>query len=361
MNNLLEGKDILLSRKGQNIIDIELIYLKESEIVSLIGVNGAGKTTLLLTLSTLLKPDRGNLYFKGMHIGGKIKEKDYRKNISLLFQENLFLDTSVFENVSIGLRFRKYPQKLIEEKVNEMLKLLNIYHLKDRKAKTLSGGEAKRVSIARALVTEPKILFLDEPFTNLDTLTKDEVITDMGKIIKEKGISSIIVTHDKYEALRLSDRIIVMDKGKIIQEGTKEEVLHHPKNNFVASFFGVENILEGKVIEQKDGEILVDICGSIIEATGNFKKGTLVFLFIRPENVFIYKDGENIKSSVRNHFRGKIVEINNFGYYYRITVDCKFTIVSYITKSSFTELCLNFNDEVVIGFKATSIHTTEKI
>jgi tungstate transport system ATP-binding protein len=361
MNNLLEGKHLKFSTKGQNIIDIEHIYLKEGEIVSLIGANGAGKTTLLLTLSTLLKLDRGNLYFMGMHIGDEIKERDYRKNISLLFQENLFLDTTVFENVAIGLRFRKCPEKIIEEKVKDMLKLINIYHLKDRNAKTLSGGEAKRVCIARALVIEPKILFLDEPFTNLDTPSKEEIIKDTGKIIKNKGISSIIVTHDKYEALSLSDRIIVMEKGKIIQEGTKEEVLHQPKNNFVACFFGVENILKGKVIEQKDGELLVDVCGNIIEVTGNFKKGTLVYLFIRPENVFLYKDEKHIKTSVRNHFRGKIVEINNFGYYYRITIDCKFTIVSYITKSSFTELSLNINDEVIIGFKATSIHVTEKI
>jgi len=361
MNNLLEGKDLKFSIKGQNIIDLEHIYLKEREIVSLIGVNGAGKTTLLLTLSTLLKPHRGNLYFKGMLIGHEIKEQDYRKNISLLFHENLFLDTSVFENVAIGLKFRKYPRQIIEEKVKDMLKLLNIYHLKDRKATTLSGGEAKRVCIARALVIEPKILFLDEPFTNLDTPSKDEIIIDMGKIVKEKGISLIIVTHDKYEALRLSDRIIVMEKGKIIQEGTKEEVLHYPKNSFVASFFGVENILEGKVIEQKDGEMLVDVYGNLVEAIGNFNKGTSLLLFIRPENIFLYKDVKHIKTSVRNHFRGKILEINNFGYYYRITVDCKFPIVSYITKSSFTELSLKINDEVVIGFKATSIYSTEKI
>lgn len=361
MNKILEARNIIHRVKNREIVDIENLQINQGEIVSIIGENGAGKTTLMLILASLIKPSMGVISYRNMEIGKNITDKDYRKKIAILFQENLFLETTVFENVAIGLKFRKLSREVLEDKVKNTLKLLKIFELRDRKAKNLSGGEAKRVCIARALIIEPEILFLDEPFTNIDSASKEEILTDMGKIIKEKQITTIMVTHDKYEALRLSERIIVMENGKIIQNGPKDEVIHHPKNNFVASFAGVENILEGRVLEKKDGENIIDVQGKLINVMGSFEVGSKVYLFIRPENVFITRDSNKTKTSVRNHFKGKVSEITNMGFFYRITVNCKFNLISYITKTSFNELSLKIGDEVIAGFKATSVHIIEKI
>lgn len=359
MENILTVKNLSVTIKGKELINVEKFEIREGSVIAVIGENGAGKTTFLLTLASLIKPTTGEIWFYNKQIGKQISQKDFRKQIAVVFQENFLLDKSVYENVAIGLKFRNFSERLIKDRVDDILKLLKIHEIKERKAKDLSGGEAKRVSIARALVIEPKILILDEPFSSLDSISKESIIIDMGRLIKEKNITTLISTHDKYEALRLADYISAFEKGKIIQEGTKDEVLHYPKNSFIASFAGVENILEGEVIEKKEGGFIARVLNTVVEGVGDFEVGKKVYLCIRPENIFLSKS--EMKTSVRNLFKGKIIEINNFGYYYRITIDCNFSLISYITKTSFAEMCINIGDEIFVGFKATSIHTIEKI
>lgn len=357
MNNpILRAENILLKKNERYILNINSFTLYKGAIKTIIGENGAGKTTFLLTLASLITPNSGNVFFNGMKIFSHISAKEYRKKIAIVFQENLLLNDSVFNNVAVGLTFRKFSSSDIKNKVDDILSLLNITHLKNQKAKTLSGGEAKRVCIARALVIDPEILFLDEPFSSLDAVSKEGIIFDLAKIIKERKISTLLVTHDRYEALRLSDSIVVMDSGRIIQEGSKEEIINYPKNTFVASFVGIENILEGVVVKQNNGDFLAKVQDKFIEGTGDFNVNTKLLLCIRPENIFLSLEPKNSMTSVRNFFFGTIKEINDYGHIYRITVDCGFLLVSYITKNSFKQMSLSLNDKIYAGFKATAVH-----
>lgn len=361
MTPLLTAKNISVKKRRSTLIEVDAFSVEEGAFVAVIGENGAGKTTFLLALSALAPLASGSIYFKNALVGKDISCEDYRKKIAIVFQENLLLNDTVFNNVAIGLKFRKYSKQDIATATENILKLFNIFNLKDRRATTLSGGEAKRVSIARALVLNPELLILDEPFSSLDTVSKEEIIVDLAHIIKEKRITTIMATHDKYETLRLSDYIIALENGIIVQQGTKEEIVLSPKSSFVASFMGVENVFEGVVTEKKESEFIADIGNRHIEGIGEFEVGTKVILCIRPENVFLSKSKAPIKSSVRNFFEGVITELNNYGHYYRVTVNCGFNIISYITKTSFNEMQLKRDDKVSLGFKATSVHTITKL
>jgi len=360
-NDILKAKNIAVIKKGKEILNVNSFNLKECSFTAVIGKNGAGKTTLMLALATLMKLTSGELWFKNKKIGGEISYEDFRRRIAIVFQDNLLLNETVFQNVAIGLKFRRVNDDEISYRVDNILKLLSISHLRDRKPAFLSGGEAKRVSIARALVIEPEILFLDEPFTSLDTVSKERIIIDMMEIIKEKKISTILTTHDKYEALRLSDYIVALDEGRISQEGRKEDIINYPQNSFVASFMGVENIIEGVVIEENEGGFVARAGDKLVEGVGDFKKGKKVLLCIRPENVFLSKNTHAVFSSVRNLFSGKVSEINDYGYFYRISVNCGFNIIAYITKTSFYEMSIQVGDELSVGFKATSVHTIAEV
>ncbi len=356
MSNILSVKNLSIKKSNKEIINIDNFTISEGSITSIIGENGAGKTTFILTLAGLLKPSYGTIFFKDKSIKD-MPLSEYRKHISIVFQENLLINDNVYNNVALGLKFRNLPHSKIEKKVDDILSRFKIKHLKYQKANTLSGGEAKRVSIARALVIEPKILFLDEPFSSLDSLSKEDIITDMIKVLKEKNITVVMSTHDKYEALRLSHSIIVLEKGKIIQKGIKEDIIKYPANSFVASFVGVENIIEGIIIQKKSGSFIAQVKNNYIEGVGDYDIGNKVLLCIRPENVFISKHLIESQTSTRNIFRGKIVEILDFGHFYRVTIDCGFDLISYITKASLIDLSLKLNDTVYAGFKAMSIHT----
>jgi tungstate transport system ATP-binding protein len=356
MSNILSVKNLSVKKSNKEIINIEDFTITEGSITSIIGENGAGKTTFILTMAGLLKPSTGTIFFKNKMIKDMLLS-EYRKNISIVFQENLLINDTVYNNIAMGLKFRKFHISSIEKKVDDILHRFKISHLKYQKANTLSGGEAKRVSIARALVIEPQILFLDEPFSSLDTLSKEDIITDMIKVLKDNKITVVMSTHDKYEAFRLSDSIIVLEKGKIIQKGLKEEIIKHPANSFVASFVGVENIIEGIIIEKKSGSFIAQVKNKYIEGIGDFDVGNKVLLCIRPENIFISRYLSESDTSARNIFRGKIIEILDYGHFYRVTIDCGFNLISYITKTSLINLSLKLNDIVFAGFKAMSVHT----
>ncbi|MCX7770082.1 MAG: ABC transporter ATP-binding protein [Proteobacteria bacterium] len=361
MDSILRVQNLYVKKSSKIIIDIPDLSLSEGTITSIIGENGAGKTTLILTLAGLLRPTNGEIYFYQKKIGTELSLKKYRQNIAIVFQENMLINDTVYENIALGLKFRKMNKLIIKEKVKKMLEIFKISHLRDRKAHTLSGGEAKRVSIARALVLEPDILFLDEPFTSLDSISKEEIISDMIEILRKKKVTTILSTHDKFEAFRLSDLIIVMESGKIIQKGNKEDIIKHPANSFVASFIGAENILEGIVIAKKDGGFIAKVHDKLLECVGSYEIGDKVLLCIRPENIFISKHTLAEEISTRNLFEGKIKEIINFGHFYRITIDTGFNLIAYITKTSIDKLSLKIGDDVITGFKATSIHTISKV
>jgi len=353
---ILEGRDLRVARSGFSILDIDTILIAEGEVLSLVGPNGAGKTTLLVALCLLTKSLQGSIFFKGKKVGMEISVDAYRKRIAMVFQEALLFNTTVFENVASGLNFRKIKKSTIKDVVEENLQRFGVAHLKDRSARTLSGGEAQRVSLARAFAIGPDILFLDEPFSALDPPTRESLVSDFEAALGTSSTTTIFATHDRMEALRLSDKIAVMNNGKMLQVGEPEEVMNHPTNEFVASFVGVETILKGRVIEAKQGEIAVSVAGHEIEALGNDSPGEHVILCIRPENVTLSNNPSSAQTSARNVFPGVIEKITMLGLYYRVDMDCGFPLVAYVTKHSLEQMSLGVGKNIEASFKATAVH-----
>jgi tungstate transport system ATP-binding protein len=355
-SKIIEAENIKVIRGKVEVLDIPSFHLADREILSLIGLNGSGKSSLLLTLNCLLRPHTGRILFRGREINSNQIVLDYRRRIAMVFQEPLLFDTTVFNNVASGLKIRGMAREKIKKKVMEDLERFSIAHLADRSARKLSGGESQRTSLARALATEPEVLFLDEPFAALDPPTRQSIINDMEKIIRQTGIAVVLVTHDASEALRLSDRIMVMDKGRIVQSGSPEEVMNRPVNRFVAEFGGMESIISGTVLKKSDGAVLISINGGAIEAIGDLSPGEKVFCGIRPENVEIDNAPANHSINYENVFLGKITGITSSGPFLKITVDCGFPLVAYVPQRTFPGLKIAIGEQVAASFKAANVH-----
>ena len=243
----------------------------------------------------------------------------------------------------------------IQRMVMEHLSLFGIGHLSHRSARTLSGGEAQRTSLARAFTIQPEILFLDEPFASLDPPTRESIIEDLEKILRQKRTTTIFATHDRMEALRLSDRMAVMNAGRILQIGSPREVMNQPVDEFVASFVGMETILTGRVVRKDGGSLIISVAGQEIEAVGDAHLSEMVVLCIRPENVTLLTHLSKEVTSARNVFLGEILKIIPLGLYQKIQLDCGFPLVAYVTNHSMEELSLAEGKEVKASFKATAV------
>jgi len=358
--NILEVRDIKIERAGALLVDVPFLQIERGELLSLIGPNGAGKTTLLLTLAGLMKPTTGEISFRGHKIGFDYSVFDYRRNLAMVFQEPLLFNTTVLKNVASGLTIRGVKKDQIRRIVKDSLERFGISHLGERSARTLSGGEAQRTSLARAFAIRPEILFLDEPFAALDPPTREALIEDVQTVLQDTHTTTIFATHDRTEALRLSDRIGVMKDGKILQIGVPEEVMNHPINEFVANFVGVETILSGKVIRKDEGSFITLVSDHEIEAVGEVRLGERVVLCIRPENVTLATAGRSEPTSARNVFHGRITKITPLGFFQRIQLDCGFPLVAYVTRHSLDDLSLGEGKGVDASFKATAIHVVRK-
>jgi len=278
----------------------------------------------------------------------------------MVFQEPLLFDTTVFNNVASGLKIRGMKRGEIRDRAMKQLERFGISHLNDRSARTLSGGEAQRTSLARAFALQPEILLLDEPFSSLDPPTRDSLIEDLEHILQQTRTTAVFATHDRLEALRLSNRMAVMNEGKILQIGFPGEVMNHPVNEIVASFVGVETILTGKVIKRNGGTFVTSIDGREIEAVGDTHLGETVVLCIRPENVTLSTRPSQEGTSARNVFPGRIVKIISLGLYQKVHLHCGFPLVAYVTNHSLEGLSLTEGKEVRASFKATAVTVIRK-
>ena len=357
---IIEIRNFEVRRGGVTILNIPSLTVPDGEILSLIGPNGAGKTTLLQTLSYLLKPFQGEIVFRGRKVEANHSVLEYRRRLAMVFQEPLLFDTTVFNNVASGLKIRGMGKSEIRDRVKEQLDRFEISHLKDRSAKTLSGGEAQRTSLARAFALQPEILLLDEPFASLDPPTRDSLIEDLEQILRQTRTTAVFATHDRMEALRLSDRIAVMNSGRILQIGSSVEVMNHPVDEFVASFVGVETILSGKVIKRNGGTLVASIEGREVEVVGDARLGETVVLCIRPENVTLSTRSSEEGTSARNVFPGRIEKIVSLGFFQKIELNCGFPLVAYITNHSLEELSLAEGKEAKASFKATAVTVIRK-
>ncbi|GAB6102849.1 ABC transporter ATP-binding protein [Thermococcus atlanticus] len=277
---VLELRNIVRIKEGFR-LEISELKAGEGEFLTLLGPSGCGKTTTLRMIAGFEKPDRGEIIFNGEVVNDV---PPYERSIGMVFQDYaLFPHMTVFKNIAFGLEMRKIPKREIELRVTRVLELIGLKGLENRYPEQLSGGQQQRVALARALVIEPELLLLDEPLSNLDAKIRERLRGEIRRIQRELGITTIYVTHDQEEAMAVSDRIAVMNIGKIEQVGKPLELYYNPRTEFVARFLGLSNILE----LHSDGEkaCLGDLC---------FKTGKAgkVRIFFRPESVYI-KDGND--------------------------------------------------------------------
>jgi spermidine/putrescine ABC transporter ATP-binding subunit len=275
----------------------------DGEFFGLLGPSGSGKTTLLRAIAGFIELDRGQVLLDGQDIG---PIPVHKRDIGMVFQNYaLFPHMTVFDNVAFGLSVRKMPAAEIKARVDEILGLVRLAGLQERKPRQLSGGQQQRVALARALVTRPKVLLLDEPLGALDKHLREEMQVELRRIQREVGITTIFVTHDQEEAMTLSDRIAIMNAGNIVQLGAPLEVYEHPTNRFAAGFLGVANFLEGRVasVSGHDARIELKLGGEALAPAAGFRQGDTALLAVRPEKI-----GVEPGSAVGvNRLAGKVV------------------------------------------------------
>ncbi|RLF83663.1 ABC transporter ATP-binding protein, partial [Thermococci archaeon] len=278
----LRLEDIEFKQEGFE-LNIPFLEARPGEFLTLLGPSGCGKTTTLRIIAGFEKADRGRIYFDDIVMN---EVPPYERNIGIVFQDYaLFPHMTVYDNISFGLKLRKLSKEEIKKRISWALKLVGLEGFENRYPEQLSGGQQQRVALARALVIEPQLLLLDEPLSNLDAKIRERLRGEIKRIQRELGITTIYVTHDQEEAMAISDRIAVMGIGEIKQVGNPLDLYYKPKNEFVAQFLGLSNILEANAENGKAG--IGSLCFEV-------KKEGRVKIFFRPESVYIEKgdDGE---------------------------------------------------------------------
>jgi tungstate transport system ATP-binding protein len=255
--SVLDAHDLVVTRGGRQILNVSDLAIRHGETLAIVGPNGAGKSTLLLVLAGLLEPDTGTIRFRGRPVT-PTRDLAFRRRIGLVLPAPLLLSTSVYGNVAAGLRFRGLGKAETRERVDHWLERLGILHLRDRSAANLSSGEAQRTSLARSLVLDPDLLFLDEPFVALDSRTRAALLDDFEKIGDEVPATRIIVTHHLHEAIRLGDRLAILLGGSIRQCDTPALLEAEPVDDEVASIMAAETRVRGHIVASEDGLVVVD-------------------------------------------------------------------------------------------------------
>ena len=306
---LIEFRNIVKSFDGQVILKGVNLNIYEKEFVTLLGPSGCGKTTLLRILGGFLEQDEGSVIFDGEDISSK---PPYERELNTVFQKYaLFPHLSVYENIAFGLKIKKMSKDVIDQKVMKMLKLIGLEGYENRNVTQLSGGQQQRVAIARALVNEPKVLLLDEPLAALDLKLRKEMQYELKRIQQEVGITFIFVTHDQEEALTMSDEIVVMKNGEILQVGTPEDIYNEPANKYVANFIGESNILPGIMLD--DYKVRFDdITFDCVDF--GYKKNEPVDVVIRPEDI-------DIVPVEKGKMTGEVLSVLFKGVHYEIIVE----------------------------------------
>lgn len=360
ITTILKAQNIIVKRNKKTVLSIDQISIRSGEVLAVIGPNGAGKSTLLMALSTLLPISAGEIFFEDKPFRTQNQLK-FRRQIGMVLQDPLLLDTSVSENIGTGMRFRGIKESIIKKEVAIWAENLSISHLLNRKSKHLSGGEAQRVSLARAMALKPKILFLDEPFSALDAPTRSKLISDFQRVQHENQVTTLFVTHNLDEALFLADRVAVIMAGKIRQVGTPHEVFTSPIDREVAQFVGVESIIPGVVDSWKDGLASIKVNDYIVDVVGEAQINQPVFVCLRPEDITISTNLVSSISSARNHIFGRIESMTPQGPLERITLDCGFPLVALITRTSALEMQLTIGQRVQASFKASTAHLVNRL
>jgi spermidine/putrescine transport system ATP-binding protein len=314
------------------------LYIRENEFITLLGPSGCGKTTLLRILAGFESKDSGIVKFDGNIIDDM---PPHERPINTVFQKYaLFPHLDVFNNIAFGLKLKKIPKDEIEKAVKDALKLVKLEGFESRNIKTLSGGQQQRVAIARAVVNKPRLLLLDEPLAALDLKLRQDMQYELKEMQRALGITFVFVTHDQEEALTMSDTVVVMNEGEILQIGTPQDIYNEPKNRFIASFIGESNIIPGIMLK----DYLVKFEGYEFECVDKgFKKDAEIEVVLRPEDIELKPANGGIN--------GVVTDIIFKGVHYEIIVDVNGR--EYIIHSTDPQLVGN---KVSLSFDKEDIH-----
>ena len=338
--NIIELKNITRRFEDDGSIAVKDFNLSvgRGEFVTFLGPSGCGKTTTLRMIAGFDTPTEGEILLNGKDITVLPPNK---RPINTVFQRYaLFPHMNIFENIAFGLKLKKLPREEVIKKVKHVLDLVDLEGFEERSVSTLSGGQQQRIAIARALVNEPEILLLDEPLGALDLKMRKEMQIELKAMHQQLGITFIYVTHDQEEALTMSDKIVVMNRGTIQQIGTPEDIYNEPKNAFVADFIGESNIFKGIMT----GKLKVRFCGGEFECMDDVDEGTLVDVVVRPEDVILSAPGDGV-------VKGTVTAVTFKGMHYEITVESgKYEMVIVSTKAQ------KVGDEVGMSLDPDGIH-----
>lgn len=348
-------KDLVKIYPGNNgkqvrAVDNVSIDINPGEFVTLLGPSGCGKTTILRMIAGFEMPTNGQIYIGDECVTNLTPDK---RDTSMVFQSYaLFPHLTVYENVAYGLRIKKLKEESIKQKVEEMLALVGLGDLDSRYPSQLSGGQQQRIALARSLVMEPSVLLFDEPLSNLDAKLRVHMRSEIRKIQRKVGITTIYVTHDQAEAMSMSDKVILMNKGNIEQIGTPQDIYQKPATQFVADFIGLANVLDGEVVGQNPDGVLVNFIGKEFKIKTDFVicDHDKIKVIIRPETLKILQNGEIAAKVESSIFMGAYQD-------YRINVGGQSLMVIDYNPSG--KKTFNANDIVYLYIDENSIHVVK--
>lgn len=323
------------------------LEIEPGSFVTLLGPSGCGKTTTLRMIAGFESPDEGEIYLGGEPINALTPNK---RDTAMVFQSYALLPHyNIFDNVAYGLKLRKLDKHTIQEKVINILKLVGLEGMEGRMTNQLSGGQQQRVALARALVLEPGVLLFDEPLSNLDAKLRVSMRTEIRRIQQEAGITAIYVTHDQSEAMALSDKIIIMEKGVVTQIGTPQDVYYHPANEFVADFIGEANFLRGPLSQKQGDSAVVTVEGNPVDVVGAaaLAEGKDCTLVLRPESAVLAEQGQLPCKVIMSCFMG------SYQNYHVMVGNTMVKITDFNPKN---KKIYNVGDSAWVAFEKESVH-----
>jgi len=335
IKSVIKIRNLKKNYSNRTILNIDYLDFQESKIYAIVGPNGSGKTTLLKILNLLERPDEGRIFFYGKEIFDKSYSETLkiRRKMTLVDQDPFLFHSTVYDNIAYGLKIRSIPSIVQRKKVKNALGMIGLLGFENRRANQLSDGEAKRIAIARALVIEPEVFFLDEPTASIDQRHQDVVERIIRNIQDEVKTTVIFTTHDLSQAYRLADEVVSILEGKIIKQVP-------------------ENLLRGE-IKEEDGLKWFKVAENIKFAVVSEKVGPAVYISIDPRDIIL--SYEQFQSSARNSFLGKIIKIIEQNHLVKLEVDMGIPLVTIITRESFQQMNLNLGSKVYLTFKASAV------
>ena len=336
-------------------VDGMSLEVKGGELVTLLGPSGCGKTTALRIVAGFESPTAGRVLIDGQDV---THQPPHGRNSAMVFQSYaIFPHLTVAQNVAFGLEMRGVPRDHIASRVRNILELVELSGLEHRSPEQLSGGQQQRVALARAIITEPRVLLFDEPLSNLDAKLREQMRGEVRKLQQRLGITSIYVTHDQAEAMALSDRIVVMEGGRVHQVGTPLEIYAQPANRFVADFIGRVNFLEGQVRAIAPDSLTIDVRGRSLEVpfrqTG-FQAGEAVAVVVRPETIRLAPAAG--VGAARRPFTGSIRRATYLGPTAEYEIDWEGNTLLAVSYSPLEHGLFPEGTQVAFDFPAGTIH-----